>query len=46
MERKVLNEYYRDYLKKVSKDNIQKYDNQRSDRNINSKKQPQRDEKK
>ena len=29
MENKVLNEYYKDYLKKISKDNIQKYNEKR-----------------
>lgn len=38
MENKVLNEYYKDYLKKVSKDNIQKYNEERRDKNNNSEK--------
>ena len=38
MENKVLNEYYKDYLKKISKDNIQKYIEERRDKNSNSEK--------
>ncbi len=38
MENKVLNEYYKDYLKKISKDNIQKYNEKRRDKNNNSEK--------
>lgn len=32
MENKVLNEYYKDYLKKVSKDNIQKYNEEKREK--------------
>ena len=38
MENKVLNEYYKDYLKKISRDNIQKYNEERRDKNNNSEK--------
>lgn len=38
MENKVLNEYYKDYLKKISRDNIQKYNEERRDKKNNSEK--------
>jgi len=36
MEKRVLNEYYKDYLKKVSKENIQKYNEERREKIISS----------
>ena len=36
MEKKILNEYYKDYLKRVSKENIQKYDEEKREKAINS----------
>ena len=36
MEKKILNEYYKDYLKKVSKENIQKYNEERREKIISS----------
>ena len=32
MKNKVLNEYYKDYLKKISKDNIEKYNNEKNEK--------------
>ena len=36
MEKKILNEYYKDYLKKVSEENIQKYNEEKREKIINS----------
>lgn len=33
MSNKILNEYYKEYLKKVSKDNIQKYNEEKKKQN-------------
>ena len=38
MKNKVLNEYYKDYLKKISKDNIEKYNNERKENSDSSNK--------
>lgn len=41
MDNKILNEYYKDYLKKISKDNIEKYNKEKKEQgnNLNNKKE-------